>query len=450
MTSKIQLTSDQQKAVDAFFTFLTTDADTFVLSGGAGVGKTFLMEYISNDLLLTYERSCALLGVKPIDYTVHYTATTNKAAEVLENAVRREVPTIHSFLGLKVQDNWKTGKSELIETNNSKHHRDIILFIDESSMIDTKLYKQILKRVTNSKIVFVGDKSQLAPVGEVLSPVYQNVDPNYFIHMSQPVRNSGSPALMNLCDQLRHTVENQVFHRLPLTPGSVELLNDSQMEKKLKEYFLTPNETARILCYTNTRVNAFNDHIRHIRNLPPEFVAGDQVVVARAFVRGNLTLNVERELTIVDIEPEIHELGFENYSPDGKPVLYRNLLLRPKATFMDPLQIPVPLDPEHATETMKKASKRRDWGSYFQLKNELADLRGKEACTVYKSQGSTYDTVFVDIGNIGISDDPEQVARMLFVGASRARSKVYLYGELPSKYQGRTDYAHPAKKLLIV
>ena len=40
----------------------------------------------------------------------------------------------------------------------------------------------------------------------------------------------------------------------------------------------------------------------------------------------------------------------------------------------------------------------------------------------------------MDIGNIGTSFNPQQVARMLFVGASRATTKLYLFGKLPGKY----------------
>jgi len=43
----------------------------------------------------------------------------------------------------------------------------------------------------------------------------------------------------------------------------------------------------------------------------------------------------------------------------------------------------------------------------------------------------------MDIGNIGTSYDAAQVARMLLVGASRATTKVYLYGRLPAMYHGK-------------
>ena len=91
---------------------------------------------------------------------------------------------------------------------------------------------------------------------------------------------------------------------------------------------------------------------------------------------------------------------------------------------------------ERVNFAKKVLSKQKEWADYYELRDTYADLREKSACTVYKSQGSTYDFVFVDLDNIGTSFDAGQVARMLFVAISRARSKVYLYGSLPQRYQG--------------
>ena len=55
---------------------------------------------------------------------------------------------------------------------------------------------------------------------------------------------------------------------------------------------------------------------------------------------------------------------------------------------------------------------------------------------MHKSQGSTYDTVFIDLENIGSCRNPDQVARMLYVAVSRARNRIFLFGKLPTKYGG--------------
>jgi ATP-dependent exoDNAse (exonuclease V) alpha subunit len=58
------------------------------------------------------------------------------------------------------------------------------------------------------------------------------------------------------------------------------------------------------------------------------------------------------------------------------------------------------------------------------------------AKTVHKSQGSTHDDVYIDLGNISTCHNPNQAARMLYVAFSRARNRVFLFGQLAEKYGG--------------
>ncbi|WP_399498890.1 C-terminal helicase domain-containing protein, partial [Streptomyces sp. P17] len=53
-----------------------------------------------------------------------------------------------------------------------------------------------------------------------------------------------------------------------------------------------------------------------------------------------------------------------------------------------------------------------------------------------KAQGSTYDSVFIDLSNISKVTQPDVAARMLYVAFTRARSKVYLYGQLAKRFGG--------------
>lgn len=431
------LTKDQEAGVEAFFQFLLSDETVFVLSGGAGVGKTFLMGYIKSHLLDRYKATCKMLNMPEIFDKVYYTATTNKAAEVLEKSIQENVQTIHSFLGLKVQENNKTGKTELIPTGAFRVRKNCIIFIDESSMIDTALYDFILSAFKDSKIIFVGDHAQMAPVKEETSPVYQTVKPENFVFLGQPVRNAGNPALVELCSQLRNTVETGQFEPIQEVPGSIEYLDPAQMQAKLDQTFMHPNNEARILCYTNTRVQDFNAYVRELRGLPPLFTKGETLVVAQAYARGKMSLSVERQVEILEVDQTIHDHGYSHLTKSGNPLQYYKAEILPKSLFTTPMEVDLVVDQEDLTAVLKALSRRKLWAEYFQLKSNFLDLRNLEACTVYKSQGSTYDEVFIDLGNIGTSHDAKQVARMLFVGASRARHNVWLFGKLPGKYQRR-------------
>lgn len=438
----MKLTKDQERGEQAFYQFLNTQDKTFVLSGGAGVGKTTLMGHFHRVTLERYQQACDMLGIKSKFESVLYAATTNKAADVLEKTLGVPVKTIHSTIGLKVVPDYKTGVDKLQRTQGYQQRTDLLLFIDESSMIDTFLYKEILEAFPKCKIVFVGDHAQMAPVNERLSPVYEHVDEKNFVFLSEPVRNAEKPALVALCEQLRETVETGTFYPIEEVPGVIEHLDPNQMQEKLNEYFKDPGDkTARVLTYTNPRAILYNAYMREIRNLPSTIQVGDEVVVAQAFARGKTILNVERELVIHDMDPQPRSAGYEGFFSDGQgPLMYYQCDAYLKNFPDNIFTLPVAADPVRLNLGIKAAARAKNWDAMYGMKGACADLRGKDACTVYKSQGSTYDAAFIDLTDIGKSRDPEQVARMLFVAASRARSNVYLFGELPPEYQGTVKW----------
>jgi hypothetical protein len=430
-----QLNKGQAAVSQAFAEFLFSTDPYFVVSGPAGTGKTFLMDYLSNKGLQEYSDACKLLAVPETYLQTAFTATTNKAAEVLETSIGKPVQTIHSFLGLKVKENFRTGKTEITKTHNWKVRRNMVLFIDECSMIDSVLFQMIVESFEDSKIVFVGDHAQMAPVGEEVSPIYTQISQQNFCRLFEPVRNADSPALMDLCAQLRDTVETGIFTPIQEVPGVVDYLNDAQMEAELAFAFKDLDPPARMLCYTNERVNVFNEHIRtEVRHLPLSFTPGDVVVVARAYQSGKISFSVERELTIAHVtsegENDHHKAVLGEWKIKYVDIAFKGM------TFPDgdPLYIPVCTNPNVLDYALKAYASKKNWSAFFDLKAQYLDIRDKASCTVYKSQGSTYDTVFIDIGNIGTSFDAQQVARMLYVAVSRARHRVCLYGQLPSRY----------------
>lgn len=430
------LTNDQQNAVDKFYEFIFSPAQVFTLSGGAGTGKTYLMNYISSTVMETYDQHCSLIQTKPKFVSTVFTATTNKAAEVLEKSIHKPVSTIHSFLGLRVQEDKTTGKTSLLATKNVDLQKTI-LFVDEASMIDTELYEAILEAAADCKIVFVGDKAQMSPVKEAISPIYANVDPKNSVFLSEPVRNADTPALVSLCAQLRNTVETGEFFNIDPVPGIIEYLNGPQMKAKLEAVFYDRDPDSRVLCYTNVRVQQFNDAIRAMQDLSSRYMPGERLVAARNFYRKPHQISVERQVWVMETNHQAQQYGYANYTPDGQEIQCWDYKVSPNQDHGNAFVVSIPCDAAYAKKTLANIKRKKDWPMFFKFQNQFADLRPIEACTVYKSQGSTYDSVFIDIGNIGTCYDPDEVARMLFVAASRARRKVYLFGQLPAKYSGK-------------
>ena len=155
------LTKDQQKAADLFVNFiLDPNQKEMILTGGGGTGKTFLIKYLADLLNTKVKDTCTLLGLERKYYHVMFTATTNKAATILREKLSRG-DTIHSILGLKVQNDFRTGTTYLARTGAWSIHSYCLVFIDECSMIDQELYNYIHEALDNTcKIVYVGDKSE--------------------------------------------------------------------------------------------------------------------------------------------------------------------------------------------------------------------------------------------------------------------------------------------------
>lgn len=425
------LNQGQKGAAEAFLKFLfDREARGFILSGPAGTGKTYLMGYITDVIIPRYHEMCKAMGI-PVDYTeVAMTAMTNKAAEVLGQNVRQPVGTLQSFLNLTVSNDYSTGRSNIKKTSRWTIHANKVIFIDEASMLDTPLFATLLEGTLNCKLVFVGDRHQLSPVMEKISPIYRQDYPVY--ELLEPVRNANSPDLMALCDQLRTTVETGVFHPIQVIPGVINHLDDEQMEAALHSYFGSQTMTSRIIAYTNARVNQFNDAIRELRNLPAYFQKGEILVNGSPAKLGKKTLAADMSVTVNSIgAPE--EIQFR----PGVNLWVQNasLVTQNQELFVGAR---VPCDKDHYADLLKYYKNRKDFVTMYDLRENFFDLRPNDASTIYKAQGSTFENIFVDLSNISTCNMADTVARMLYVAVSRPKSQLFFYGDLAPKYGGLT------------
>lgn len=434
MTSTLPLNQGQQAAADGFFDFLLSDEKELIISGPGGVGKTFLMGHLIDQIMPRYQEICRLINTPILYDEVVMTATTNKAAEVLGKATGRPTKTIHSHMSLKPQADYATGISKLSKTMSWKVHERQVLFIDECSMIDTPLRTGILEGTHKCKIVYIGDHCQLAPVMEPLSPVFRSNLP--FYELTQQMRNSNQPALAKLCDQLRRTVQTGIFEPIEIVPGVIDYLDDSAMEQRIAQNFQNFTDSRKIVAYTNAQVGLYNDHIRDLRSLPAQYCIGEPLV-------NNNAVNVGRNMIRVEEEVVIRHQGSDilvaNLGKDtvGQPITmeYRECTL--ETAFGSQIhRVKVPVDRDHFLALMKYFAQRKAWAKHFHLKENYVDLRPRDACTVHKSQGSTYDEVYIDLTDISTCRQADEAARLLYVAVSRASTKVNLYGKLAAKFGG--------------
>lgn len=420
------LNDDQQQAFNDVLNFIKDPSRKYHrVSGGAGTGKSFFISKIADDVLKHKGPDSRL-------HTVAITATTNKAAAVLANAIPHraaDIGTIYSFMNLRVKEDYSTGEQRCIPTPKWTVHDCYFIIVDEASMVNRALFDYIDKGTTSDcKILFVGDKNQLAPVREKLSPVYANSYSESMLTI--PMRNAEQPALMELCEQLVDTVKTGKFTRIKEVPGVIDFINGEQMIGLLEREYLQEDPAKRVLAYTNAKVIGYNEYIRSLRGYGDDLSIGEIVsnneaaeplpkvrlytdqlfkvtgaskpFITNAIVRGH-------DIPVMDLEIEDVDNG----------TTYNVLRFQ---------------DAEDRINVLKHFRKNKDWINFYQTKNMYPDLRTIAASTTHKAQGSTMDSVIVDLADIGKSTDREQTARLQYVALSRPRKRLYIRGQLPERY----------------
>lgn len=427
---KPPLNKGQEAIADAFFNFLLDPEEKEMnISGPGGTGKTFTMAHMIDTIMPRYHETCTMMGAKPLYNEVVMTATTNKAAEVLAQATGRPTSTYHSFQGLTVKNDFKTGESNVIPSKSYAVKRNKVIFIDEASMIDRQLLKYAREGTANSKLVFVGDADQLLPVKETKSPVYAG---NITTHYLTEQMRTDKPELKALHQQLRDTVEGKTgFLPIKIVPGIIDWVDGDAMEQLVLSHFTQPTDS-RIVAYTNDQVINYNTYIRQANGHHGEYSIGEKLVSnAATQVTPNDRLSIEQEVEIIDQDSATRKIPIIN----GVELEVRDSTLDLGYGGIIS-EVPVPTDPDYYNRLIKWLGKEKNWERYFFLKERIPDLRALHACTVHKSQGSSYDTIFIDASDLSSCRQPDMVARLLYVAVSRARSRVVFYGDLAAKYGG--------------
>lgn len=130
----------------------------FLLTGGPGTGKTTIINGIVAAFAKLHHYSLDINEYKDSPFPVLLAAPTGRAAKRMSETTGLPASTIHRLLGLN-------GREQPTDMNVSDLS-GALLIVDELSMVDTLLFKTLLKAVPSSmQVVLVGDKDQLPSVG---------------------------------------------------------------------------------------------------------------------------------------------------------------------------------------------------------------------------------------------------------------------------------------------
>ena len=387
------LTQDQEKAKQELLGFLISSEKYFVLSGFAGVGKTFLIQHVQ----YAYHQYISQMnkvtgGSKPHQWI--YTATTNKAVQSLRCAVQGEdVRTLHSLLGLRVRSDYKTGATFTVQDKSADVIEQSIVVIDEANFVDYQMLGFIEKSIiNNSKVIFMGDPTQLTPVGLNHSPVFKQTQYSSYA-LTETVRQAKEHPLTALLNEFRAYISGA-------TPKFPKVATCNFIQ----------------LAWRNKTVGKYNSLIFQSINQRTEFATGDIVTNNHAV---GLHLKTDAEVEIIAVNTA-NSLGYAGH------------VYMVQVASGERVHVFVPNKISDYTRAKNKAIKEGQTKDVQTIMDEWADLRATYASTVNKAQGSTYDKVFIDLTDFKpmVHKDPIQLARLLYVAMSRAKYQVIFTGDL--------------------
>jgi hypothetical protein len=433
-------TLDQEAAIasmQGFFEPLMGGKKFFLLSGYAGTGKTFTITEFVKGL--------------DSDVRVILTAPTNKAVRVLDRMAEKaglvvDTGTIHSLLGLVLS--YEKEKQVLKKKRASTISKYDLVIVDECSMVGEELWHTIEGSLINhsTQVIFVGDPVQLPPVGESGSQAF-SVSPR--ADLTEIIRQQDGNPIIELSAAIRNIMETGgrvPVRRFVSEPGSKSglfLMPDRHFEKWFpgafkQERYKNDRDAFRVVSWTNNKVNYFNDQIRGFlvdRSGKQPFVPTERAVTADAVhkrvgrAKTKLVLNTDSEGEVLSCKKTTHpwheeplpvwEVIFRPFDSEGEVTLYL-----PDSSQVRQIQ-------NRLSQLAKEAKAgKKQWWDFWNLRNSLADLRPCHAITVHRSQGSTFNNVFVDSENILANPNRQEALQCLYVAVTRASDCVILNSPL--------------------
>lgn len=418
-------TKGQSEALEKLSDFLKDpNAFEFGLYGYAGTGKTTVIQRAFKGYKDAYAMS----------------APTHKAVGVLQAMARKsgshvDVETIHKMLALK--SSWKDDKKIFIpdpkRTPPIKWYKALV--IDECSMIGPDMDALIRPWIEGRllKVIWMGDPLQLPPVTDDKDPVESRSFHAPISHtLDEVVRNGGviAEAIADIRDNIE-SMQPRLARPCADDQGKIELFGSRMWFRRLLEDLSeNPDADIQALAFTNRTVDWINDNVRAAffgADAPP-YVAGERLVAVETFGdAGSIVMYTGERSTVIEAKLSVEHMR----NGDQLPCWELEIELEGGAREL----LPVLDQSQYATysralsNAKAQAMKNKDlWSYYYDIKERFALVRPGYATTIHKSQGSTYDRVYLAQSDVIKSASFNHILRnrLLYVGYSRTRSALIL------------------------
>lgn len=449
--AKFQLADEQLVALEKMEEFLDSKDPVLVLQGYAGTGKTAILnEYIQY--------------LDSIDANFTLCAPTHKAKLLMEDITGYDAITVHKLLAL-------SPNIEIFELD----YRDLkfrikglgeipnegIVIIDEASMINDEIYKLLIEMCAtcNTKLLFIGDIAQLQGVGNLYTSRVFNC-PN-IITLTKIHRQADTNGLLPLLAKLRERPAPK-FKSIEAPEGSLFVFNDAKefmnrgiefIRKSVKEQNVTGT---KIIAYTNARVQGFNQCVRRMLwETDTQYHQYDFLTGYENFEFNGMQFYNSLDYIVVSppkkVEKHIpHYMKLPGWELELYDTVYKTVLTvfildsDLNSDYVNSLAAQIESVRISAVEAKKYGNRTKSsflWKHYFEMiksfgtpKDMVWDNRVIKkktfdygySSTIHRVQGSSLDTVFVDMKNVMSCRNINELRQMQYVSLSRTKSDAYI------------------------
>ncbi len=238
---ELQLTPSQEEALGKLERFFQGSDPVFMLKGYAGSGKTTILKGLVQ-YLNSISKDFALL------------APTGRAAKVIREKTGQEAVTIHKgiycfdrlvevnegdsfFYSYALRNNIDVaGKVFIVDeasmVSNAKSEGEFFRFGSGFLLDDLIEYTRVKEPNVHSKIIFVGDPCQLAPVGDNSSKAFE---PDYFrekfklscqeAELKEVLRQEGESGILLAATKIRKSISAGYFNDFNLKANNRDVFN---------------------------------------------------------------------------------------------------------------------------------------------------------------------------------------------------------------------------------
>lgn len=285
-------TQDQRKALHTFARFMTDRSENaaMILRGSAGTGKTSLAGAI-------------VRAVNRLRIKVSLLAPTGRAAKVFSLNAGLAASTIHRKIYREKAFNGADGQFQL----NNNMFRDMLFMVDEASMISLSqsnttfgsgrllddLVQYVYSSGANCRLLLIGDKAQLPPVGEQESPALRaDVLKAYGLQvyecdLNKVLRQSQHSGILWNATAIREMITYNTATQLPQIHlkgfADISIVQGNELIESLaSSYSAVGMDETMVITRSNKRANIFNQGIRNtILGREEELTTGDLVMVVK-------------------------------------------------------------------------------------------------------------------------------------------------------------------------